>query len=403
MGEIAGDAISIPLGIIFGGLALAAIVIGCALKTPEFFRNNPQPWLEWVRQRCIRCRCGAWCRYLDFGLNGDPEHGEGERVEEYPEPPRPAGAKWPAPRPSSPPRTASGSRGSWAGTPVKLRPTTSQGGSTPRQGGYGRGQAAQIAYQVSQELEADLRREIDSAVEAQCRAAFARFDRDRSGSLEVEELPPLVQELAGKNMTHDEVNEAIRDMDKDRTGEIDAEEFVLWWVGKYGGFLARAEDADEAKEAGENGGDVMAAWRALRTASAAKAAARGMVSKLRAPGQHSEIGGWAQDGVQGQEEALAITYEDAEGQLQLQEVVVVEEAVEGEEVAVGEPGWKDGVVVDEDAHALVVLSGGPEATGEERTGLLAAVRWLQRARLILWLWLREKTRRCLSACPSLAS
>eukprot|EP01047_Picozoa_sp_COSAG01_P090547 COSAG01_NODE_22366_length_858_cov_1.960474_2_plen_36_part_01 len=33
--------------------------------------------------------------------------------------------------------------------------------------------------------------------------------------------------------------------------------------------------------------------------------------------------------------------------------------VEGEEVAVGEPGWKDGVVVDEDAHALVVLSGGP--------------------------------------------
>jgi hypothetical protein len=151
----------------------------------------------------------------------------------------------------------------------------------------------------------------------------------------------------------------------------------------------------------------MAAWRALRTASAAKTAARRMVSKLRAPGQHSEIGGWAQDGIQEQEEALAITYEDAEGQLQLQEVVVVEEAVEGEGVAVGELGWKDGVAavgaVDEDAHALVVLSGGPEAAGEERTGLLAAVRWLPRARPILWLWLREKSRRCLSTCPSLAS
>ena len=52
------------------------------------------------------------------------------------------------------------------------------------------------------------------------RAAFNVFDKDGSGTISADELRQVMKSL-GENLTDDEIDEMIREADKDRNGTID--------------------------------------------------------------------------------------------------------------------------------------------------------------------------------------
>jgi len=57
------------------------------------------------------------------------------------------------------------------------------------------------------------------------RAAFDVFDKDGSGTISADELRQVMRSL-GENLTDREIDEMIREADKDDNGTIDYEEFV---------------------------------------------------------------------------------------------------------------------------------------------------------------------------------
>jgi len=57
------------------------------------------------------------------------------------------------------------------------------------------------------------------------RAAFNVFDKDGSGTISADELRQVMKSL-GENLTDEEIDEMIREADKDKNGTIDYEEFV---------------------------------------------------------------------------------------------------------------------------------------------------------------------------------
>jgi hypothetical protein len=65
------------------------------------------------------------------------------------------------------------------------------------------------------------------------RAAFNVFDKDGSGTISADELRQVMKSL-GENLTDEEIDEMIKEADKDRNGTIDCEFpvrvfVVLWW------------------------------------------------------------------------------------------------------------------------------------------------------------------------------
>jgi hypothetical protein len=65
--------------------------------------------------------------------------------------------------------------------------------------------------------------------EEECRAAFAMFDVDSSGTIDENELRALAAQL-GDTMSADDVRAVMREVDVDGSGEIDVEEFTAWWT-----------------------------------------------------------------------------------------------------------------------------------------------------------------------------
>lgn len=61
-------------------------------------------------------------------------------------------------------------------------------------------------------------KEADFAEET--RRAFDAFDKDHNGTISADELRAVMQSL-GENLTKDEIDEMIREADKDGNGEID--------------------------------------------------------------------------------------------------------------------------------------------------------------------------------------
>ncbi|KIW42932.1 uncharacterized protein PV06_06430 [Exophiala oligosperma] len=57
------------------------------------------------------------------------------------------------------------------------------------------------------------------------RAAFNVFDKDGSGTISADELRQVMKSI-GENLTDAEIDEMIREADKDHNGSIDYEEFV---------------------------------------------------------------------------------------------------------------------------------------------------------------------------------
>jgi hypothetical protein len=67
------------------------------------------------------------------------------------------------------------------------------------------------------------------------RAAFNVFDKDGSGTISADELRQVMKSL-GENLTDEEIDEMIREADKDKNGTIDCELYptqmalTLWTI-----------------------------------------------------------------------------------------------------------------------------------------------------------------------------
>ena len=72
--------------------------------------------------------------------------------------------------------------------------------------------------------------ELSDADLAGFREVFDLVDKDKSGAIEMEEAEELTQ-LLGMDLTRDEVELLVREIDKDGNGEVDFEEFLLVMAG----------------------------------------------------------------------------------------------------------------------------------------------------------------------------
>ncbi|OWZ01016.1 hypothetical protein PHMEG_00027674 [Phytophthora megakarya] len=72
------------------------------------------------------------------------------------------------------------------------------------------------------------------------RAAFACYDEDGSGWIDVDELRHLVSDLGGV-LTERDIRKALQILDRDNNGVIDKDEFTEWWVGQSEGNEASGE------------------------------------------------------------------------------------------------------------------------------------------------------------------
>lgn len=62
------------------------------------------------------------------------------------------------------------------------------------------------------------------------RAAFNVFDKDGSGTISASELRDVMKSL-GENLTDAEIDEMIREADKDNNGTIDCKSCITTWQG----------------------------------------------------------------------------------------------------------------------------------------------------------------------------
>lgn len=92
----------------------------------------------------------------------------------------------------------------------------------------------------------------EKVLKEQVAAAFAKFDKDGSGSLDRQEIVDVCKAV-GKNFTDAEIADMLKDLDKDNSGSIDYDEFETWWCKTFTGELVE----------GSNLAAVMAAWSDL--------------------------------------------------------------------------------------------------------------------------------------------
>lgn len=93
--------------------------------------------------------------------------------------------------------------------------------------------------------------------EEECRAAFALFDADSSGTIDKGELRALAAQL-GATMNTDDMAAVMREIDVDGSGEIDVEEFTAWWTKDA---KARALGVPNNNNAGMGGVSLLAGLR----------------------------------------------------------------------------------------------------------------------------------------------
>ena len=70
---------------------------------------------------------------------------------------------------------------------------------------------------------------------------FDEMDTDESGALDRAEVRALVEKLLDVEITEEQLDEGMAQMDEDGGGEVDFAEFFAWWDGAEGGLLGEAK------------------------------------------------------------------------------------------------------------------------------------------------------------------
>ena len=60
------------------------------------------------------------------------------------------------------------------------------------------------------------------------KAAFTQYDQNGDGTISATEFQTLSEDL-GEKLEGNELDEAVRALDKDKSGVIEFEEFLEWW------------------------------------------------------------------------------------------------------------------------------------------------------------------------------
>jgi len=91
--------------------------------------------------------------------------------------------------------------------------------------------------------------------------AFKLFDKDGDGTITVDEIFTVFQDLGFKKYTKNDVAKMVKAVDKDGNGEIDLDEFIALLRSKRNNKYAKMTPEDELKEAfkifdGDNNGSI---------------------------------------------------------------------------------------------------------------------------------------------------
>jgi hypothetical protein len=81
--------------------------------------------------------------------------------------------------------------------------------------------------------------ESETQREKQARVTFKKFDEDGSGSLDMNEMRVLLRELLGAKVKAEEMDEVMQSLDHSGDGQVDEEEFVVWWTSRRRGGLGQ--------------------------------------------------------------------------------------------------------------------------------------------------------------------
>ena len=81
---------------------------------------------------------------------------------------------------------------------------------------------------------------------ASVREKFSKYDLDKSGALQLNELEKLMNELNPEPLTPEQINNALDDIDEDRSGMIEFDEFLPWWRRRCVMLIFKKHDADSS-------------------------------------------------------------------------------------------------------------------------------------------------------------
>ena len=84
-----------------------------------------------------------------------------------------------------------------------------------------------IAQDVDEEEDVDLEHDLPADLESQLREAFNIFDQDNSGNIDATEMKQIMEAVSPhENFSVEEINQMIKTVDHDDSGEINMQEFL---------------------------------------------------------------------------------------------------------------------------------------------------------------------------------
>jgi len=103
-----------------------------------------------------------------------------------------------------------------------------------------------------------------TAEEEECHRLFDEIDRDKSGTIDEEELKVLLGKL-GKNPTKEQVTQMMKRIDTDGNGLIAFEEFMEFWIGLVKSTKKKAEKKKQKVLEGKGIADLKALFDSIDT------------------------------------------------------------------------------------------------------------------------------------------
>ena len=85
---------------------------------------------------------------------------------------------------------------------------------------------------------------------------FDTYDKDGSGAIDAEELQKLSEEL-GRPLTADELAEAMKDLDINKDGVVDFDEFRRWWFSGFKSYSGARRSMIKMKKKAKNALDAL--------------------------------------------------------------------------------------------------------------------------------------------------